>query len=458
MSTPAATRARPGTARGAAPPASHMSPVKIRKPGSIERVFSVFVLLMTTGALTGVLVGVQVSDIDAEIALPQGTNRLLLLIWIVLYGVTILLLMPHRKKAINAIWQNKPIVLLLVLAVLSTSWSETPKATLSHSLALIGSSIFGVYLAIRYSPKDQLRLITQISALIMVASLVVGVAMPEYGVSRGLHSGNWRGIFVQKNILGYYMELGTLGFLFIAQEATSKRTMRRWIGCGGCAMLLLLSGAMASILGIIVIASLLPFRTFLRRSVKSLAGYLALFIGVAACAVPWLLRNLNAILKLGGRDATFSGRLYLWIAVAFEILRRPWLGYGFGGFWLGPYGPSRVIWNLLGWTVPHSHNGLLDLTLDLGLAGLALFLVGYVEALSRARKYFLANRESFESMWPFVFLGFLLFHNLAESSLLKNNSFLWIVFVATTVGLRLNDDSSLRARSEVSAKEQPCLV
>jgi O-antigen ligase len=413
---------------------------------------------MTTGALTGVLVGAQVSDMDAEVAITDGTNRLLLFIWIVLYSVTILLLLPHRKKAVNAIWQNKSIVLLLVLAALSTSWSEAPKSTLSHSLALIGSSIFGVYLAVRYSPKDQLRLITQISALIMMASLVVGVAMPEYGVSHGLHSGNWRGIFVQKNILGYYMELGTLGFLLSASEATTKRAARRWIGCGGCSTLLLLSGAMASILGIIVIVFLLSVRNFLLRSVKSLAVYLTLLAGVVACAVPWLLRNLNPILKLSGRDATFSGRLYLWIAVAFEILRRPWLGYGFGGFWLGPYGPSRAIWNLLGWTVPHSHNGLLDLTLDLGLAGLALFLLGYVEALGRARKHFLANRDSFESMWPLVFLGFLLLHNLAESSLVRHNSFLWIVFVATTVGLKLNEDGSLRSESEGLVKDQSCLV
>jgi exopolysaccharide production protein ExoQ len=111
-------------------------------------------------------------------------------------------------------------------------------------------------------------------------------------------------------------------------------------------------------------------------------------------------------------------------------LRHPWIGYGYSAFWLGADGQSTVMWHLMGWHPSHSHNGFLQLWLDLGLIGLAIFLIGFcvvtVRAIGLSRR-----SHSVESFWPLMFLAFLFLYNFTESSFLTRNSIFWILYTAS---------------------------
>jgi O-antigen ligase len=110
-------------------------------------------------------------------------------------------------------------------------------------------------------------------------------------------------------------------------------------------------------------------------------GLVLTVIGVAGLTVAFL--NFDDMLRLVGKSTTLTGRTGVWRAVLEAIRQRPLLGYGYG-FWEEPSIPRNNIWLELNWAPPHAHNGWLDVTLQLGIAGLSITVVLWLVALSRA--------------------------------------------------------------------------
>jgi O-antigen ligase len=145
----------------------------------------------------------------------------------------------------------------------------------------------------------------------------------------------------------------------------------------------------------------------------------------------------DLVLAALGKDATLTGRTFLWQLASDMAARRPWLGYGYGAFWLGPGSWAGYVADLMHWEAPHAHNGLLDLALDLGRAGVVLYLVGYVLALraaiARARHPFVG------SALPAAYLVFLALSNITESALLRQFSVFWVLYVYATCSLAVRE-------------------
>ena len=99
---------------------------------------------------------------------------------------------------------------------------------------------------------------------------------------------------------------------------------------------------------------------------------------------------------------------------------------------------------ILHWKVPHAHNGFIDLTLQLGLVGLALFMVVYFIAVRRAL-VFAYSEPGKEAMWPLAYLAFIVLYQVTESTIFVGNTILWMVYVSTvcSVGLSVPDNSAL---------------
>jgi O-antigen ligase len=142
----------------------------------------------------------------------------------------------------------------------------------------------------------------------------------------------------------------------------------------------------------------------------------------------------EVILGYFGKDLTLTGRTEIWPLVIDKIIERPFIGYGFRGFWHHIDGESAYIVRALRWGVPDSHNGFLDLTLSLGLLGLSLFLVIYWTTLIRSISV-VAKDNKGENLWPIAFMFYLVIVNFSESSLLSEGSFVWAMLVATSLSI-----------------------
>jgi exopolysaccharide production protein ExoQ len=152
----------------------------------------------------------------------------------------------------------------------------------------------------------------------------------------------------------------------------------------------------------------------------------------SACAVLLFVDTEDLFLLLG-RDATLSGRLEIWNAVLPKIMEHPWLGYGYSSFWMGLESkPSADLWSILGWHVPHSHNGFLDLAAELGFVGLGLFLFGFFVSMKYGLQWARSQRGMI-GLWPLAYLSFMFLFNLSESSILKQDNIFWALYIATTV-------------------------
>jgi exopolysaccharide production protein ExoQ len=159
---------------------------------------------------------------------------------------------------------------------------------------------------------------------------------------------------------------------------------------------------------------------------------------------------LNADIVLGplGRDTSLTGRVPLWFAIGQAIGQQPLLGHGYALFWVHT-SASLLAVVATGWNALSSQNGYLDLCLDLGLVGLALFLIYVISAMRLAVRQ-LSTESGLRSKWPIAFFLFLTLQNFHESDLLRLGTFLWIPFVAISTALAIAEKEKLRASASGS--------
>ena len=394
----------------------------------LVRVFVVFVfLLASTGLLIPLLrqQGGAVTDVSAGDPVTQ-------VIWLGVYAATFLLITLRWRQFVAVVTGDKLLLLLVAIVVLSVLWSAAPETTLRRAVALVGTTAFGAYLATRYTLGGQLRLLASALGIAAVLSLAFGIALPSYGISSDpLFLGDWQGIYNHKNALGSDMALAAIVFLILARGGGG----RRWLFWGGFVLavgLILLSDSRSALTVLLALMALWPVYRSLRWRYTLALPFLILAVLLGAGVATWLVSNAEIVLGALGRDITLSGRTELWSLVWDKIQERPLLGYGYSGFWLGLEGESASIWLATGSEVPAADNGFLDLWLNVGLLGVAVFVAEFSAAFLRAAAWVRVGRSS-EEIWPCIFLTFVLLYSVSESVFLRQNSTLWILYVSTVL-------------------------
>ena len=391
----------------------------------VEKIFTVAMLFYTTGALLPLIAGGS-----SGFSRVEG-NPLALAVQVAFYCAAFCFIAIGWHNFVHAAWGVKWIIVLSLLAASSAAWSQDPEFTLRRSVVLLASTAFGVYFFSRYTITEQLRLLAWTCALVVISSFSFGLFLPKYGVDHRLHPGDWQGVFVQKNSLARAMVFSALVFYFVRPAAHARL---RWLGVGGSLCLLALS---RSVTGMVVFASIivtLPLYKLIRNKLTVVVP-VGIVIGLLLIgSIPLISAYSQELFWMAHRSPTLTGRTELWHAVLISIAKRPWWGYGFNGFWMGMQGESASVMLRVGWFPKHSHNGFLDLLLDLGAAGLVTFLAGFLVSWCRALR--LTRRVPGPNpVWLCAYLSFMFIYNLTESSILVQNNLFWILFVSTAATL-----------------------
>ena len=185
--------------------------------------------------------------------------------------------------------------------------------------------------------------------------------------------------------------------------------------------------ATAALLIVGVLTVTIPVVLVFRRNNAAAALIFALLLGVSAVGSV-AIADQDAVLSILGKDPTLTGRTVLWDQVISHIEDRPLLGHGYGAFWEPTAAASERIRAAIGWDTPHSHNGLLDEWLDLGLVGVLCLLGAYLLSLRRAWSG-LRETVAVDGLWAMGFLVMLFLGNTTESSI-SSSLLLWTIFVA----------------------------
>jgi O-antigen ligase len=367
-----------------------------------------------------------------------------------LYLILLGLAAMHPSELLRAAWKQKALLVLAALAVASMSWSTVPNATGRRGFSLVMATILGLYFVVRFNQRERLRIICGTLGIAAIASVLVVLLNPSLGLMPD--GAGWRGVFVHKNLFGKLMALSTGAFLLLAMDMERRRWMA-FVGAAASFSLVVLSRSVSALLIALTVLSVTPlFRTLRLTRTRHLLLLIAAIV-LAEVVLLGTYFEWRALLSILGRDPTLSGRTELWRTLMDPVMRRPWLGYGLGGFWLGWGGESGAVWSAIGWRPPHAHNGFLDMVLDLGVVGLSVFLIGYIGAWIKALRAARCSSKSYE-LWSLFFLTFLLLSESTESALLSQNSLIWVLYL-TTMSITMEYANAATAESRPALLSRP---
>ncbi|WP_373530609.1 O-antigen ligase family protein [Nostoc sp.] len=361
-----------------------------------------------------------------------GDRTIFRLFFITSYIVSFLLLVLRWKKFIYACSRDRFIWLLLGVCALSSFWSINSDITIRRVFGLIGTTLFGLYFASRYTLKQQLKLCAYVFAFSAVMCFLFALFLPHYG----LRGDAWRGIYTHKNVLGKRFVLAATIFFFFIITTRENRWVS-WLGYITSGILVLLSKSASSLGNLIIMtAAVFIYYQILRLKYKIMMPILMLFSTLSVVFYVWFVTQADAILGLVGKDTTLTGRSELWPAVFEMIEKNPWLGYGYGAFWQNSNDEHNLIIQAIKWNAPNAHNGFLDIGLGLGLLGFSIFIIGFIINFLRAI-YLIRLNETYINSWLLVYLTFIILSNLTETTLAEQNSLEWVLYVSAVFSSKI---------------------
>lgn len=246
----------------------------------------------------------------------------------------------------------------------------------------------------------------------------------------------YSGIFNNPNSLGVY-SLVSMPFFMIARVLSGDKLVR--FGWGTLiiitVILSFISGARASLLALIILAAVMMLWTFISESkikhnlflisVMLAPALILLSIVVDEGGVIYYAEVVSQLISDKGN--ILSGRDLLWISVVDLISVKPFLGWG----------PSALLENLTEQHTMSTHNLYLQITLQVGLVGILVFMA----IIFKIWNVMYYGRGSRIVQISASFLVAVLFHQMFSISLTQNSlafgfGMWFIVSVGIGVSLR----------------------
>lgn len=419
----------------------------IHSPTRVERVVIIASMLLLAGFQAGFLGDQPIGEptgADVTRISEEGDERKQILL-LGVYAMNLGLL-AWRIKPRALLLTGWPILALTAWSFLTISWSVLPDPTLRRNIALLGTIAVGVLAGLRFDSDELGTTMSYAAALAIVTTFAFTAAFPGLGLD--VH-GQLRGPFAHKNTLGGFAAIAALivGYTVVNNWASAPSRIRRRnilvvLGCIAC-LILSRSGTPLLAMGLGVLACALTRQLIgsdgLTRSLTpAVLGLSAGFLAISASELG------SIVTELLGRDATFSGRTTIWQFVFSMIAERPALGYGYGIFWLGEGAPAGVFWYWTKQIELHAHNGYLQLVLDVGFVGAALFACSLLVLLARTAQLGTSGDRGTAGLVALL-LGFFIMTNVAETRLWQSNELLTTLYVWSIV--RVNVEIFMRRRA-----------
>lgn len=374
-----------------------------------------------------------------------GLMTILLVIWFV------------KNKPIATIKQTPwPLTALLAMMALSTIWSNYQAVTAGVFVMQLVQTAVGVFLAAAFSWRELLRVLSNVVRFVLGASLLFELyaalivrgpidpvvkfykgdkpPAPDYYWTRGnlFNGGRIQGIVGNANILAYVALLGLILFFI---ELTI-RSVHKWVSILGLA---LAAGALLDAwsmtvnmaLAAVVLAAVVSIAAE-GKDKKTRHRYYKTTLWTIGGLALIVLAFRAEIFGFMGKTPDISGRTKIWKIVLELIDQRPLQGWGWTSYWVPFVEPYKGLIVMHGVPYLQAHNAFLDVWLQLGILGLALFvgLVGY----TFVPLWRLAVRHTSPLyLWPIlVFVGMLV-QNLTESRMLIEIGWVLLVLFAVKV-------------------------
>jgi O-antigen ligase len=358
---------------------------------------------------------------------PLGIQNVERYFWAVADLAVVILLLPMWPQFLRAARREAIFLTWPVLACASVFWSLTPGITLYHGVQLLMTVLVALLLCIYAS----LERIVRFMFFALLAAAVLSVVYVQLRPGVAIYwAGEWLGVFPHKNVFGYMMLLLVLTSLCLWLAG-----WHRFLTAGATILGLLLvykskSGTAALVLAMAL--SIVPLACWHKKSWNASAGILGVVLIIASIALAIVqvfdVELVTAVLNALGKDATLTGRTVLWEYGIQAYQERPWLGYGFKGYWESFETSAPLLRLVIGQELWYFHNSFLEVAVAFGVLGPVLLIAGLWIAVYRCVRNFVL-RPDFITLWPILFLYVVIVSCMVDHLLFVNHSLYQLLLI-----------------------------
>ncbi|MGH9342921.1 MAG: O-antigen ligase family protein, partial [Terriglobia bacterium] len=318
--------------------------------------------------------------------------------YLILLIAGLIVLFIRSGQAGAKLRRNGAVLAYFSYAALSALWSDYPFVTFKHWTKGIGDVAMVLIVVTELHPEAAIKwLLSRSGFIFMPLSLLYSKYYPDLGrfLSPGWVS-EYAGVTQNKNELGQICLIFGLGalwcFLSIWEHRERPDRRRRLTAYGGyltvIIWLFVMANSMTSLCCVVLAAVVMIWAS--RRSVWT-SGSIHVAAGAAIGVAALALFGDPQMVTMVGRNATLTGRTDIWHWVL-TLVRNPLLGTGYESFFMGPR--LKAFWHLDNdafASLQEAHNGYLEVYLNLGWVGVAIFASLIVTGYRRVIAAFRAN-------------------------------------------------------------------
>lgn len=356
----------------------------------------------------------------SEITMSNPINQVVYSFIFILATISIA---PYYKKFF--IWFNheKYILFFLLWCGITIIFAIDPFVSFKRFFQYITTSL--VFISFYLNTPDIRRLISIFKYLFgfyIFSTLIVCLIIPD---AKDPSFNTWRGFHATKNNLGQYASISIIFFSYLYLITKNKLEKIYSLFFLLLSFVLLIGSFSMTNIVLITIFIFLFIAINIKKIFQPLRlGQKFLFLTITLIVLVFLsiaLTNpeiFSLFFEITGKDPTLTGRTEIWALVLSQNINDLITGVGFQSFWI-PEKLSKII--LFQYWMPNqSHNGYVDMMLEIGLVGLTLFI---------ALVYSLFKEVSFKDngLWVSI-VTFVLLLNFSESTLIRPHHFTNVMF------------------------------
>lgn len=396
---------------------------------------------------------------------PDGSGSLYKqLTWGLLYILCFVSIVKSRTDT-TAQKINIPfeLVLLYGFIFITIAWSDYKLSSFKRYILLIGLLLIAILSSkLSMLGKSFAQLIDKPLAFFMLLGLAAAVAWPRLAFDT---DGALRAFTSHKNTWGQFMLLCSIVFF---NNVLSRNNRLIYLPLLTISLgMLYMSKSATSLLAFISAAfCVLLIQGFSSKNIASKLIMLAIVLAASVSTLVYSVTQgdlpftslIDFIYKATDKNTTLTGRTFLWQLMGAEIGRHPWLGTGFGGFWVGLDGSAGTLSRRLDWGPPtQAHSGYIDVVNEVGFIGMGILAIVLISHIYRCCALHNAETRQQFSLHFSIVIG-ALFLNYAESSLTQGTNLWWIVLTCSIIEVfnRFHSpDPSRKAATDRQIVSQP---
>lgn len=357
----------------------------------------------------------------SEMSMSNPVNQIAYSFIFILAAATIV---PHYKKFIAWLNTEKFIIIFFIWCGLTIVFAIDSFVSFKRYFQYVTTSLVFISFYLNNSDKnDLIKILKNLFGIYAILTFIACVTLPD---AKDPSFNTWRGFHATKNNLGQYSSILIIFFSYYFLYSKSKITKIY------SALIILISFfllfgsfSMTNIvlifvfLTIFIVTNSQKIFTPIGLGIKTYFFFIVVFALLFLIMIISFPTLISYFFEITGKDPTLTGRTEIWTLVLAQNINDLITGVGFQSFWI-PEKLSKII--LFQYWMPNqSHNGYVDIVLEIGIIGLVLFIFVLYSFFSNAKLC------SNNLLWIILAL-YVLFLNFSESTLIRPHHFTNVMF------------------------------